>query len=110
MESLAQSYLPSTGDKTTINIYRCDGATQEDTLQEQLLRHGLIKSKWTLDDDKPGTVFYWFRHVAARAYNITHFILSEEGHCGICYHSILNKFFYQNYLQEPVHLKDNIYI
>lgn len=104
---LAQVYQPDSGGKI-IHIDPCDGRDQYHTLQQQLLDHGIIDQKWSLSDDVPGTIFHWFRHNAP--YEPTGITFMEEGHCGVCFHDITNKYYFRLNDDRPLRLYDDVYI
>lgn len=78
-------------DRETILIGACDGKTRERTLEHQLIRNGIIDGKWShAGDETPGSIFFWFKHVAAGIYEPDYMELDsiDTNHCGICYHDI----------------------
>ena len=73
-----------------IQIGVCDGSSREATLERQLIKNGLMAQKWSMSDDTPGTVFFWFKHVAAQVYEPDMMEPNEtkDWHCGVCYTAI----------------------
>lgn len=68
-----------------IELKDCDGSSETATLEFQLKELGLV-NKWRHeDDDRPGTVFYWFKHCAAQVYEPEYYsYLSKSWMCGVC--------------------------
>lgn len=80
----------------TLFIGGCDGSSSETSLETQLIRYGLLDRKWShKDEDTPGSVFYWFKHVVSPIYSITQITEDVSWHCGICHKEIKRKFFYE---------------
>lgn len=78
-------------DRDILLIGACDGVTMERTLEAQLIKHGIIDEKWShCNEDTPGSVFFWFKHVGAAVYEPDSIECNAEGtsHCGVCYHDI----------------------
>lgn len=70
-----------------ITLSACDGSSEQATMEWQLRKLGLIKKWRHEDDDRPGTVFYWFKHVAAQAYEPSMFSYLGKNNgsiCGVC--------------------------
>ena len=68
---------------------RCDGSSKEYTLESRLIELKLMDRKWShTNEDTPGSVFYWFKHVMAAQYTPDYFRKRVDGHCGICYTEI----------------------
>lgn len=88
--------------KDLLRLDTCDGSAPDNTLEAQLIREGIIESKWShADEDTPGSIFFWFKHVAAPLYvpDFCSFTDSRSRHCGICYHKI--RFVYHYNLADP---------
>lgn len=73
----------------------CDGSDKKHTIEQQLIDFGVMDKKWShRSDNVPGSIFYWFTHVAAPAYSISKWTTDVPGNCGICYTSIEHKYYY----------------
>lgn len=78
-------------NREILTIGACDGRTRERTLESRLMEAGIIDGKWShRNEDTPGSVFYWFKHVGASVYSpdFIDYNLESTNHCGICYHDI----------------------
>lgn len=79
------AYQFAGAERKLITLDDCDGSSEQATLEWQLREWGLIKKWRHEDDDRPGTVFYWFKHVASQVYFPEKFAkLTEPWMCGVC--------------------------
>ena len=75
----------------------CDGEDNTRTVLSYLMDAGLLQKKRCLaGDDTPGSIFYWFKHVAAQVMSPDTVTMEQDGNCGVCFHHITNQFRYIN--------------
>lgn len=80
-----------------IKLGPCDGEDSTRTVLSYLMKAGLLQKKRCLaGDDTPGSIFYWFKHVASQVMSPDSVILKQDGNCGVCFHHITNQFRYIN--------------
>lgn len=84
-------------DRKLLVVGPCDGSSFDYTLAGHLKRLGLLKGRWKSGEHTPGSVFYWFRHVAALQFVPDSLELVDSWHCGVCFkHPIKLKFTMKN--------------
>lgn len=93
--------------RKVLTIGECDGSTREATLEAQLINYGIIDSKWShCNEDTPGSVFFWFKHVGASVYEPEYIAYEDENtrHCGVCFHDIDFVYYFNRVVHEPINL------
>lgn len=96
--------------RKVIFIGTCDGSSKFNTLEHQLIAEGILDTKWSMNnDDEPGSIFYWFKHVGATEYIPESYLHHTDAwHCGICYHEINHIYRYSRMNGGPVNLTEDI--